>query len=286
MAGPAPKYAQETRLRFLDGLLFWEGRANRRDLMAEFQISPAQVTIDFREYLEAAGPERVSYDTKQKLYLATEAFTPIYGEPDISAWVKRSARAKAEQVDQVQPLARAIDGATMAELRRAIRDKRAIPILYTTFARGEEEPRWIAPTALASDGLRWHVRAYCFKRQDYRDFVVSRINRRVGKGRPAIEAAPSTEHLPQDIAWNRFIELDLIPAPHLNALQAAAVRHEYGLVAECLTVRLREALEFYALRRWRLDQSDSRMIVSERRVVTDGGSSTAISVEREGPGPS
>ena len=269
MVGSAPKFAQGTRLRFLDGLLFWEGRANRRDLMSEFQISPAQVTIDFREYLEAAGPRRVTYDTKQKLYLASEAFTPIYGEPDISTWLERSAKVNTEQVDQIQPLARVIDGVTMAELHRAIRDRRAVPIRYMTFERGEEEPRWIAPTAFASDGLRWHVRAYCFKRQEFRDFVVSRIDRRVDEGREVVEAAPSMVDLPDDFAWNTFVELDLIPAPHLNALQAAAVRHEYGFEGEYLTVSFRQALELYVLTRWRLDLPGNRVVIANRRIATN-----------------
>ena len=267
MVGAAPKFAQETRLRFLDGLLFWEGRANRRDLIAEFQISPAQVTIDFREYLEAAGPDRVTYDTTQKLYLATDAFEPIYGQPDISSWIQRSAKGHSDQFDQVQPLARATDGATIAALHRAIRDRRAISITYMTFARGEEEPRWIAPTALVSDGLRWHVRAYCFKRKEYRDFVVSRINLQVGEGLSAMSARADQDSAPVDLAWNTFIELDLVPAPDLNGLQAMAVRHEYGFEGECLTVRVREALEFYALRSWRVCEPESRVVVGARRVL-------------------
>ena len=136
-----------------------------------------------------------------------------------------------------------------------------------TFARGEEEPRWIAPTALVSDGLRWHVRAYCFKRKEYRDFVVSRINLQVGEGLSAMSARADQDSAPVDLAWNTFIELDLVPAPDLNGLQAMAVRHEYGFEGECLTVRVREALEFYALRSWRVGEPESRVVVGARRVL-------------------
>ena len=67
--------------------------------------------------------------------------------------------------------------------------------------------------------------------------------------------------------WHTIVELDLVPAPHLNELQAAAVRHEFGIDGECLTVRIRKALEFYARVRWGLGQPVSRIVVDSRRTI-------------------
>lgn len=42
-------------------------------------------------------------------------------------------------------------------------------------ATPEAEIRLIAPHTLVYSGMRWHVRAYCDKNHDYRDFVLSRF---------------------------------------------------------------------------------------------------------------
>ena len=50
------------------------------------------------------------------------------------------------------------------------------------------EIRLIAPHTLVYTGMRWHVRAYCEKNGQYRDFVLSRL-----RGEPELLDA-SREH--------------------------------------------------------------------------------------------
>jgi hypothetical protein len=76
--------------------------------------------------------------------------------------------------------------------------------------------------------------------------------------------------LPLDQEWSHIVELDLVPAVTLGETQAAAIRREYGFKGNVLTVRVRQALLFYAIRRWRLDRPDSRLIISEQRVIETG----------------
>ena len=44
-----------------------------------------------------------------------------------------------------------------------------------SFTTPDAETRLIAPHTLIYTGMRWHVRAYCEKNRDYRDFVLSRF---------------------------------------------------------------------------------------------------------------
>ena len=76
--------------------------------------------------------------------------------------------------------------------------------------------------------------------------------------------------MPLDSAWKTFVELDLVPAPALGVAQAAAIRREYGFAKHTLTVRVREALVFYAIRRWGLDRRDSRLSIFAQRKVSQG----------------
>src|SRR5258708_24546468 len=84
----SPRFAQETRLKYLDSLLFWEGRANRIDLIEKFQISPAQAALDLRRYLESADARSVTYDTRAKRYEATHHVKPVFVLPAPDAWLR------------------------------------------------------------------------------------------------------------------------------------------------------------------------------------------------------
>lgn len=44
-----------------------------------------------------------------------------------------------------------------------------------SFSTPDGETRLIAPHTLIYTGMRWHVRAYCERNRDYRDFVLSRF---------------------------------------------------------------------------------------------------------------
>lgn len=263
MAADAPRFAQETRLKHLDRLLFWEGRANRSDLIEKFQISPAQAALDLKSYLDSAAAGSVAYDTRAKRYEATARFKPIFGLPSPEEWLTREHSTDDSQIDVLPTLGRHTDVQMLARIYRAIRDKQALQVEYQSMSDAEPKVRWIAPHALASDGLRWHARAYCFLHQDYRDFVLTRM---AGGSAKAIPQRSAGE-LPSDLEWTNLVELDLVPSASLGATQAASIRREYGFKGDVLTVRLRQALLFYAMRRWDLDRPDSRLKVSVQRII-------------------
>lgn len=258
MSSPPPRYASEVRQRFLDGLLFWEGRVNRRDLIEAFRVSQPQAALDLKAYLGALSPGHVTYDTRQRRYEATPSFRPIFGVPNIDSWLERSRRTGLA-IEVLPTLDRPLDATLMARLYRAIRDRRIIQIAYQSMQRAQPEDRPITPTAFVSDGQRWHVRAYCHLRADYRDFVLSRIGLPVEQA----DAEGKSAALPIDTDWTSWVTLKLAPAAHLEENQKRAVCWDYGLNG-ALTVTVRRALEFYAIRRWGLDRPESRLSIVER----------------------
>ncbi len=259
MSQSPPRYAHEARLRFLDGLLFWEGRVNRRDLIDAFRVSQPQAALDLKAYLATLASGQVFYDTRQKRYEATPSFRPIYGIPDIGPWLERS-RLRGLSIEVLPTLDRPLDCDLMAKVYRAIRDRAAIGIAYQTMRRAEVEDRPVTPTAFVSDGQRWHVRAYCHLRKGYRDFVLSRIALSEALMTEGHRTAPP----PIDLDWETWVTLWLAPATHLEDNQRRAVCWDYGITKGHLTVQVRRALEFYAMRRWGLDRPESRLSIIER----------------------
>ena len=133
------------------------------------------------------------------------------------------------------------------------RDRQRVHIRYQSFTKPRPRWRWIAPSVLVSDGQRWHVRAWCYTDSAWKDFVLARILE-LGEAEPAAE-------LPGDKEWSETIELVLVPAEHLSAEQKACVKNEYGMQNGRLRIHIRSALKIYAMRRWGLDQPDSRLAI-------------------------
>jgi predicted DNA-binding transcriptional regulator YafY len=118
----------------------------------------------------------------------------------------------------------------------------------------EPETRCIAPLKFVSDGVRLHIRAYCFSREGFRDFVPSRIDLE-----HSFLKISDAENIPRDEEWFTWSILKLRPHERLAQSQKRVVRTEFGFTDDVLEIRIRQALEFYTKRRWGLDQEAPRL---------------------------
>lgn len=249
------RHGAQERQRYIDSRLFWEARINRADLIAAFSVSPAQAALDFREYLRLAGTG-VAYDTRLKAYVATDDFVPVFGCPDAGATLVSLAEALDPATAVLPRLERPLAATIAARVRRAVRDRQRILVLYQSFTRPEPSRRWIAPARLVSDGERWHARAWCYERRAWRDFVLARII--------AIAAEEPAGDLPPDVEWDETIDLVLRPAKHLSDSQRRSIERELAMTNGRLAVRMPRAMKIYAVRRWGLDRPGARLVFAER----------------------
>lgn len=94
-------WVKEQRRAFIWKTLARVGRINKRDLMAEFGISPPQCSITFGDFLDNF-PGAMTYDTARKAYVMGDAFTDqVPGLPDLTMdsamhWQTRAETAEAE----------------------------------------------------------------------------------------------------------------------------------------------------------------------------------------------
>jgi predicted DNA-binding transcriptional regulator YafY len=86
---------------------------------------------------------------------------------------------------------------TVRPILKAIREMRAIDIGYRSLTSPNYLDKIIEPHTLIFDGIRWHVCAYCYKNQAYRDFVLSRFN---GE---AIDEGEAKHSQQQDSDWQK-----------------------------------------------------------------------------------
>lgn len=256
-------WGQERRLEFIDFRLLWDGRLNRVELVEFFGISIQQASLDLAKYMELA-PSNLEYDKSQKVYRRAKAFRPLFTEPDALAFLTQLSGSATgtwpsalsflgwrPEYDLVPQPARTIQPHVLMRVLWAIRDQEDLEITYQAMRYPAPVRRWIAPHALASDGSRWHTRAWCHENSYFRDFVLARIQ--------SIHAARRSDIDPNaDVRWRSSTTVELRAARNLTTSQRRAVETEFGMQDGTLKLTVREALLPYFIRQWQLDDPGQR----------------------------
>lgn len=264
---PIPQ-SQQDRLRHIELRLRFLGQVRRPDVMLRFGIQSAAASRDLAVYRDLA-PQNIEFDSRSKGYLLGSAFSPLFptSADQALAWL-------AEQLgDAIAPSSESLlpclmpsrlshpDLDVLACITRAIHLKQVLDIRYHSISSGASQ-RQIVPFALLDTGLRWHVRAFDRKSNEFRDFVLTRIQ----APNVQAESSPQRHETPEhDAQWARIVELDLVPHPAQP--RPEITRMDYGLHGGTLRLRLRAAIAGYVLRKWSVDCSpDHRLQGPEYRL--------------------
>ncbi len=267
-----PRWSKERRLEFMEFRLYWDGRINRGDLIDYFGISVPQASSDLALYQEVAEGN-IFYDKTAKTYVAASCFRPKFFDPSADryladlrllsdsllgedeSWVRETAPYAIVPV-----LRRRIEPNILRSVIDAIRSGSSIEVNYQSVSSTEPKWRRLSPHALAFDGSRWHTRAWCHTRSEFRDFVIGRIFGVRSQRRTEIE--PRT-----DLGWNTHVTLRIAPHPELNDGARRITELDYGMESGFKEFDVRACLVPYFVRREGLDRSPSRVTPQEQQVV-------------------
>lgn len=281
-------WSQDRRLEFIDFRLRWDGRINRSDITAFFGISVPQASLDIAKYIELA-PENLSYDRSARIYLAGPKFKSVFASSSSSQYLNELLAIQAGVLEQsasfigwqppvaiVPTPGRLLPADTLTVLLTAMREKHAVKVLYQSLTQVTPQPRIISPHAFAHDGYRWHVRAYCQLRKQFRDFVIARIL----TIEPARDVAPAPQ---EDSEWQTMVELVLAPNPKLPTSHRRAIELDYGMTQGQARIVCRQALLFYILQHLGLNQDSGQrpeahqIVLKNRKAVESHLRGRAIS---------
>jgi len=256
--------AQQERLAYIEFRLYFLGTVGRADLMKRFGVAPAGATRDFAMYKELF-PDNIEFDTISKTYIIRENFEPAFNHIQ-----ERILTALSQGFgDGVNPVAGPLiqcetpialnrpQTHVLAPITRAIHLGKAVRLQYFSHTSGASE-REIVPFAIATDGLRWHARAFDRKSQDFRDFVISRMDKTIVLNNSAIEKHEKSDC---DIQWNRIVELALVPHP--NRKHPEITKKDYEMKNGELHLKFRAAMAGYILRQWHVDCSPDHSLTDE-----------------------
>jgi len=249
----ALKYEVVLRLRTIELIALWEGRLITNQLSDWFGVSRQQASADINRYNSEINPNALIHDPAVKGYVLAPGFKPVLSSGHINEYM-----VLLDSLNN-QPMAQLLEGHNAASVQlpnravrpdvvraaiKACRQKLQLSIHYSSMENPQPRQRVIAPHTLVYTGFRWHLRAWCYSREDFRDFLLSRIY-----FTPELQqhSDKTAEH---DTLWQTDIQLRLIPNLLLNAEQRALVAHDYAMDNEQLTLNVRQALAHYTLQRY------------------------------------
>lgn len=249
------------RLQFIESRLQWEGHINRWDLTETFGISVPQSTLDFREYMERA-PGNTEYDKRLKRYFPLPTFKPVLISDCAEGYLSQLTALAVGGANQSIPnlmgtvpsydilptLERRVDSRILQQLLMSMRAKLSVEIHYHSVSHPHSAWRRIAPHSLASDGLRWHVRAYCYAKEEFHDFALGRIT-------DIRDAQASDISATDDAEWNGIVKVTIAPNPALTADQYKIIERDYSMMQGKTEIRVRKSLLPYLKHRLGIDDS-------------------------------
>ena len=275
VGGSELRWGVEKRLEFIEFHLFWEGGINRSDITNFFGVSVPQASKDL-SYYRAVAPDNVRYDLSEKRYFAREEFRPCFLRPDADRYLTHLTFTTDPSFREhnwlmIPPSAdtmpvphRRVDVDVLREILSAVKKPASIEILYQSMNEKRPDPLWrrITPHAFGSDGLRWHVRAFCHIDGMFKDFLISRCSNTRNKG----ESGKQPE---DDVNWSEFFEVVLVPNPKFGENQRKVIAHDYGMHDGSVVIPVRRALLYYFQKRLRLDVAAALDNPNETPVVVN-----------------
>ncbi|EPE4171384.1 WYL domain-containing protein [Yersinia enterocolitica] len=256
-------HAQLERLKFIEFQLYFMGEISRSILIKKFRIAPAGATRDLACY-RGLAPNNFIFDNRHKIYRINHDFKPLFFHPYqyVLSELTRNMDNPLEdsipfQISNESPSILSYPNIDiLASLCRSIKSGTPLDIDYYSMSSGKTH-RVIVPFALVDTGLRWHVRAFDRKSQEFRDFVINRIENPV-----LVNESSKHYELPEkDIQWMRIIELELVPHPRLN--HPEIIEKDFGMSDGKLIFHVRAAIAGYMLQRWSIDSSSDHCLTGE-----------------------
>ena len=211
---------RDHRLRVMEGVLAWEGEIGNARVRKLFGLQPVQASRLLGEFRALMGDSIVE-DGRAKIL---KPASPETFDSDVSLDEYARQTLAGEDTNPCVIDARVdlteVKPRIFALLRKAAQTKTGIVISYASMTNPVFEDRMIFPHSIIHIGRRWHVRGWCTRRNEFRDFTLGRIG-------SAFAVPDTTQHtIDDDSAWQQVVLLELAPHRLLSKQQQEVVMRE------------------------------------------------------------
>jgi len=244
-------WGKEQRLRAIEIIVHWQGRLNTGDLIAAFGISRNHASLDIKEYV-FKFPKNIQYNPSARAYLKTKTFKLHLTEGSVDEYIDHISRMKTQPhvpIEKLAPHHSQLKAEVVSLILAGIASQKGSSVLYASMNRPEGIKRIIYPHSIVDTGFRWHVRAYCENREEFRDFNLGRILAVPG----AVGFTPKHALASEDKLWKKIVSIKLRANPNLSKNQRRVIESEFNMKKGKLILRSRACLIHYSLQRYQID---------------------------------
>ena len=225
------------RVKAMRSVLFWEDEIRNQRVRTIFGLEPVQASRLLRALREEPDL-KLSEDQGVYRLVGAEEPTPAIG--DYLGFLSISGETldwlEDARIDFLDP-----DRTTFARIRSACIKRHGLCVLYCSMTHPLGQKRTIFPHTVVRLASRWHVRAWCEKSSEFRDFNIGRFR----EIEEISDAAPKQRD--DDAAWNERVDIRIAPHPGLTREQVNVIRAEYFPGASARKISCRGALAPYVI---------------------------------------
>lgn len=228
----------QAQLRYVEEVAWWNGVVSRRDVIEKFSCSGQQASAILQGYLEL-NSTALEYSTSARRYLSSPRMQCIFESPKFEEEIEKEE----DLLGLIQRPVKQVSEEVKRHLIMAMRHDSSVQIVYQSRSDQEPQTREIYPRAFGFDGVRYHVRAWCVKRQAYRDFSLLRMKS------VSYPDQVANYELPVDTEWEQWVEVRVMINPDASEGTQMALAEDYNLssVHDEVVIRCRQAMEKYVL---------------------------------------
>ncbi|MBU2979712.1 WYL domain-containing protein [Alteromonas sp. C1M14] len=269
------RYDLLQRYRLIEIVAIWEGKLNAGHLIDHFGIGRQQASKDINNYLNEIAPGNLVYNSSLKGYEPSSDFKPVVTSCVVDEYLQLVQR-NSDLTSTFESLVLGFNHTTRVPLPsfqikpevirpivKACRLGERLEVDYRSVNSPNKDGRIIVPHSIVHSGMRWHVRAYCEKNQEFRDFVLTRFFE-------IPESAGTATISPEsDDSWHTKVNVCFKPDPRLSPAQQEVVANDYGMKEGILVIKVRAALVHYLLQMMKIDPNILQGKPTAQQIVID-----------------
>lgn len=144
---------------------------------------------------------------------------------------------------------------------QAIRKCVGLQLVYRSMNHPTGTERLVFPHALIRVPRRWHMRAWCSERKDFRDFTLGRV------ASAKMTEEPAPQGRANDREWNEVVSFNVVAHPELTPEQQVMIAAEYFPGARARHLKVRRCLVGYIIQDLRLATDQKKHIPPEYQLL-------------------
>lgn len=227
--------ADQKTIEDLETILTWEGEVDNARIRDILNVKPVWASRLLGELVQHMGTRAKRASAHAPLTFVDQKFN---GSPDDYLQIVSGS----EFIEDARLDISSLQPDLFSKVIQATRRSRGLRISYRSMTNPLGSQRVVFPHAIVRVSRRWHMRAWCESRKEFRDFTLGRISE--------IEHfdAPSPKERDGDRDWVEKVNITVIAHPALTYEQQEMIRAEYFPKAAARRLTLRRCLADYVLR--------------------------------------